>query len=97
MRNVLFCQTAGLVISNFGNLFREHQSCVLGSPRVVKHHLLEFLSPISLHHGTSFLAAVAVAWQERTEQVNTVARKVGIDNSEVFTPLSSAVSNGTDN
>ncbi|XP_023718221.1 protein dopey-1 homolog isoform X2 [Cryptotermes secundus] len=54
----------------------EHQSCVLGSPRVVKHHLLEFLSPISLHHGTNFLAAIAVAWQERTEQLIPVARKV---------------------
>lgn len=55
----------------------EHQSCVLGSPRVVKHHLLEFLSPISLHHGTNFLAAIAVAWQERREQQHSLLpRKV---------------------
>lgn len=54
----------------------EHQSCVLGSPRVVKHHLLEFLSPISLHHGTNFLAAIAVAWQERKELLTPVTGKV---------------------
>ncbi|XP_067010621.2 protein dopey-1 homolog [Anabrus simplex] len=43
----------------------EQQSSVPGSPRMVKHQLLEFLSPISLHHGINFLAAIAVAWQER--------------------------------
>ncbi|KDR16353.1 protein dopey-1 homolog isoform X2 [Zootermopsis nevadensis] len=54
----------------------EHQRCALGSPRVVKHHLLEFFSPISLHHGINFLAAIAVAWQERKGQLSLVARKV---------------------
>jgi hypothetical protein len=67
-------------------LFREHKSCALGSPRVVKHHLLEFLSPISLHHGVNFLAAIAVAWQERKEQLTPVARKVSthIDSDRVL-------------
>lgn len=36
-----------------------------GSAKVVKQQLLEFLSPIAVHHGASFLAAVAVAWYER--------------------------------
>ncbi|XP_063217046.1 protein dopey-1 homolog isoform X2 [Bacillus rossius redtenbacheri] len=49
----------------------EKQSCVLGSPRVVKHQLLEFLSPISLHHGTNFVAAIAVAWQERKSTISS--------------------------
>ena len=40
----------------------------LGQMRQVKQQLLEFLSPVSLHHGTNFLAAVAVTWQERGEQ-----------------------------
>lgn len=39
----------------------------LGQARQVKQQLLEFLSPISLHHGTNFLAAVSVAWQERAD------------------------------
>ncbi|XP_011306689.1 protein dopey-1 homolog isoform X2 [Fopius arisanus] len=43
----------------------EQASCVVGSPRVVKHQLLELLSPISFHHGVNFLAAIAVAWHER--------------------------------
>lgn len=40
---------------------------MVGSPRVVKHQLLELLSPISFHHGVNFLAAVAVAWHERRQ------------------------------
>lgn len=39
----------------------------LGQKRQVKQQLMEFLSPISLHHGVNFLAAVAVTWQERGE------------------------------
>ncbi|XP_058800674.1 protein dopey-1 isoform X2 [Phymastichus coffea] len=45
----------------------EQATCVIGSPRVVKHQLLELLSPISFHHGVNFLAAVAVAWHERRQ------------------------------
>ena len=37
----------------------------VGQSRLVKQQLLEFLSPISLHHGCNFLAAISVAWQER--------------------------------
>ncbi|CAD7078230.1 unnamed protein product, partial [Hermetia illucens] len=37
----------------------------LGQVRQVKQQLMEFLSPISLHHGANFLAAVSVTWQER--------------------------------
>ncbi|XP_030749093.1 protein dopey-1 homolog isoform X2 [Sitophilus oryzae] len=38
---------------------------VYGNSKVVKQQLLEFLSPIAVHHGASFLAAVGVAWYER--------------------------------
>ncbi|XP_043067031.1 protein DOP1 homolog [Drosophila bipectinata] len=37
----------------------------LGQLRPVRLQLLEFLSPVSLHHGCNFLAAVAVTWQQR--------------------------------
>lgn len=40
-------------------------SGVYGNMKVVKQQLLEFLSPISVHHSASFLAAVAVTWFER--------------------------------
>ncbi|XP_039275981.1 protein dopey-1 homolog [Nilaparvata lugens] len=47
------------------NKERESDNVEAGSPRVVRQQLLEFLSPIALHHGTSFLAAMAVVWRER--------------------------------
>ncbi|XP_031358362.1 protein dopey-1 homolog isoform X3 [Photinus pyralis] len=40
-------------------------SAVYGNSKIVKQQLLEFLSPISIHHGANFLAAIAVAWHER--------------------------------
>ncbi|XP_073990011.1 protein DOP1 homolog isoform X1 [Rhodnius prolixus] len=44
---------------------REGDNCEVGSPRVVKQQILDFLSPIAVHHATSFLAAMAVVWRER--------------------------------
>ncbi|ALC42553.1 CG15099 [Drosophila busckii] len=38
----------------------------LGQLRAVRQQLLEFLSPVSLHHGCNFLAAIAVTWQQRS-------------------------------
>ncbi|EDW08811.2 protein dopey-1 homolog [Drosophila mojavensis] len=37
----------------------------LGQLRPVRQQLLEFLSPVSLHHGCNFLTAIAVTWQQR--------------------------------
>lgn len=48
----------------FSGIENDYNS-VYGNPKVVKQQLLEFLSPIAVHHGASFLAAVAVAWYER--------------------------------
>ncbi|XP_021695871.1 protein dopey-1 homolog isoform X2 [Aedes aegypti] len=41
--------------------------------RHVKHQLLEFLSPISLHYGTNFLTAISVAWYERCTDIFSTA------------------------
>lgn len=52
-------------------------SGIYGNIKVVKQQLLEFLSPISVHHSASFLAAVAVTWFERKNifsNVKTVSR-----------------------
>lgn len=71
----------------------EQASCIVGSPRVVKHQLLELLSPISFHHGVNFLAAVAVAWHERRERPVT-SKKVLPDacpNQQVMVHLVSAI------
>ncbi|XP_046605599.1 protein dopey-1 homolog isoform X1 [Neodiprion virginianus] len=71
----------------------EQASCVVGSPRVVKHQLLELLSPISFHHGVNFLAAVAVAWHER-RQPSAASKKVlpeACPNQQVMVHLVSAI------
>ncbi|XP_058457141.1 protein dopey-1 homolog isoform X2 [Malaya genurostris] len=44
--------------------------------RHVKHQLLEFLSPISLHYGTNFLTAISVAWYERCSDTITASSSV---------------------
>ncbi|XP_017772866.1 PREDICTED: protein dopey-1 homolog isoform X2 [Nicrophorus vespilloides] len=45
---------------------------IFGHSKVVKQQLLEFLSPIAVHHSSSFLAAVAVAWHERRNPFTNV-------------------------
>lgn len=45
---------------------------VFGNSKIVKQQLLEFLSPIAVHHSTSFIAAVAVAWYERRNPFSNV-------------------------
>ncbi|XP_044736097.1 protein dopey-1 homolog isoform X1 [Chrysoperla carnea] len=42
---------------------------ILGSRHILRKQLLEFLSPISLHHNTHFLAAIGVAWNERKPNI----------------------------
>lgn len=45
---------------------------IYGNSKVVKQQLLEFLSPISVHHSTSFLAAISVTWYERRNPFTSV-------------------------
>jgi hypothetical protein len=40
----------------------------LGQERLVKQQLMEFITPIALHHGCNFVAAIAVVWHERSEK-----------------------------
>lgn len=53
------------------NLENEYNG-VYGNSKVVKQQLLELLSPISVHHGASFLAAISVAWYERRNPFTNV-------------------------
>ncbi|KAJ8674892.1 hypothetical protein QAD02_010678 [Eretmocerus hayati] len=71
----------------------EQAVCVIGSPRVVKHQLLELLSPISFHHGVNFLAAVAVAWHERRQPSCNSKRVLpeACSNQQVLVQLVSAI------
>ncbi|XP_050391433.1 protein dopey-1 isoform X1 [Patella vulgata] len=48
----------------------------MGSPKIVRQHILEFLSPISLPHGTNLLGAVAVAWNDRRKKIQGLVKKV---------------------
>lgn len=45
----------------------------LGQSRQVRQQLLELLSPISLHHGQHFLAAISVTWQERSDLITSLS------------------------
>ncbi|KAL3189339.1 hypothetical protein MRX96_002656 [Rhipicephalus microplus] len=45
------------------------------SHKVVKQHILSFLSPISMTYGSNFMAAVAVVWYERRKKNTSVQRK----------------------
>lgn len=53
------------------NLENEYNG-VYGNSKVVKQQLLEFLSPISVHHGASFLSAISVTWYERRNPFTNV-------------------------
>ncbi|ESO88953.1 hypothetical protein LOTGIDRAFT_154021 [Lottia gigantea] len=48
----------------------------MGSPKKIRQHILEFLSPLSLPHGTNLLGAVAVAWNDRRKKVHGGVKKV---------------------
>lgn len=64
------------------NLENEYNG-VYGNSKVVKQQLLEFLSPVSVHHGASFLAAISVAWYERRNPFTNV-KTVRITSFEIF-------------
>lgn len=53
---------------------------IYGSSKVAKQQLMEFLSPISVHHSASFLAAIAVAWHERKHAFTNVKTVIFIIN-----------------
>lgn len=40
----------------------------IGQDRLVKQQLLEFITPIALHHGCNFVAAIAVVWHDRADK-----------------------------
>ncbi|XP_070507305.1 protein DOP1 homolog isoform X2 [Chironomus tepperi] len=40
----------------------------LGQDRLVKQQLMEFITPIALHHGCNFIASIAVVWHERSDK-----------------------------
>ncbi|KAK7479632.1 hypothetical protein BaRGS_00029098 [Batillaria attramentaria] len=48
---------------------------IMGEPKVVRQHILELLSPLSLLHGTHLLAAFAVAWNDRRQKPNGQVKK----------------------
>ncbi|GIY77558.1 protein dopey-1 [Caerostris extrusa] len=48
---------------------------IMGTPKIVKQHILSFLSPISLNHGSNFMAAIAVVWHENRNTMIPQIRK----------------------
>lgn len=41
----------------------------MGQEKLIKQQLLEFITPLALHHGCNFVAAVAVVWHERADRL----------------------------
>lgn len=68
------------------NLENDYNS-IYGNSKIVKQQLLEFLSPISVHHGASFLAAISVAWYERRNPFSSV-KTVSFIYLEIFENVS---------
>ncbi|KAK6622791.1 hypothetical protein RUM43_008634 [Polyplax serrata] len=66
--------------------------CIWGNPKVVKNQILGFLSPISVHHGPTFLAAIAVTWEERksTDEAKKVLPVASRD-QQILVDLVSAI------
>lgn len=40
----------------------------MGQERLIRQQLMEFITPIALHHGCNFVAAIAVVWHERADK-----------------------------
>ncbi|KAL3881558.1 hypothetical protein ACJMK2_027984, partial [Sinanodonta woodiana] len=50
----------------------------MGAPKVVRQYILEFVSPLSRPHGLHLLGAIAVAWNDRRQNVSSTNwKKVG--------------------
>ncbi|XP_056647831.1 protein dopey-1 homolog [Diorhabda sublineata] len=66
------------IISSVGKLWQtivnieNEYNGIYGHSKIVKQQLLEFLSPISVHHSSSFLAAISVTWYERRNPFSSV-------------------------
>ncbi|CAH1798851.1 unnamed protein product, partial [Owenia fusiformis] len=55
----------------------ETEPCwMIGTPRTVRQYILEFLSPISLHHGVNLLGAFAVVWNDRRKKNSYKGKRV---------------------
>ncbi|XP_070189330.1 protein DOP1A-like isoform X2 [Littorina saxatilis] len=51
---------------------------IMGDSKVVRQHVLELLSPLSLLHGNHLLAAFAVAWNDRRQKPAGPIKKTGV-------------------
>ncbi|XP_077977408.1 protein DOP1A-like isoform X2 [Glandiceps talaboti] len=66
--------------SKVGSYQKEEKQAnwLIGTPRAVRQQMLEFLSPIALHHGVNLLGAIGVVWSDRRKYTRPVmgSRKV---------------------
>lgn len=60
-------------------LFRSNLISLLTSVlQNLRQQILELLGPISMNHGTHFMAAIAYVWNERKQVKTPVRNKVGV-------------------
>ncbi|XP_060070918.1 protein dopey-1-like [Ylistrum balloti] len=76
-----------------GDESKSHPTWIMGTPKVIRQKILEFLSPISLPHGTNLLAAVGVAWNDRMRKNGASYKKVfpATDDQLLLVDLVSAI------
>ncbi|XP_053397950.1 protein dopey-1-like isoform X3 [Mercenaria mercenaria] len=69
MPRIIACMAALWRAINIVEKQEESPFLTMGSPKVVRQYILEFISPISLPHGLHLLGAIAVAWNDRRKKL----------------------------
>uniref|UniRef100_T1J3V3 Uncharacterized protein n=1 Tax=Strigamia maritima TaxID=126957 RepID=T1J3V3_STRMM len=73
---------------------QQHPSWIMGTPKVIKQRILEFLSPITHHHGVNFLTAVSLVWNERKKKIAFSVKRIvppASEDQEVLVNLVNAI------
>lgn len=66
-------------------LFKSNLTSLLTSVlKNLRQQILELLGPISMNHGTHFMAAIAYVWNERKQVKTPVRNKVGFLKKKIF-------------
>ncbi|XP_060598596.1 protein dopey-1-like isoform X2 [Ruditapes philippinarum] len=77
MPRIIACMASLWRAINIVEEQEESPVLTMGSPKVVRQYILEFISPISLPHGLHLLGAIAVAWNDRRKKITAKnSRKV---------------------
>ncbi|KAK3576489.1 hypothetical protein CHS0354_034162 [Potamilus streckersoni] len=75
---IMACMTSLWKAMNNTDMNDFNPAFTMGAPKVVRQYILEFVSPLSRPHGLHLLGAIAVAWNDRRQNVTSKnGKKVG--------------------